>query len=44
MQLTPEQLKVYKLKKAQAILEEEKIDTKELKAKIEKYVKLDKNR
>jgi len=44
MQLTPEQLKIYKLKKAEATLEEEKMDTKELKAKIEKYVKLDKTR
>lgn len=44
MTLTPDQQKIYQLKKAQAILEEEKVDTKELKAKIEKYVKLDKNR
>lgn len=40
MTLTPEQQKIYQLKKAQAVLEEEKIDTKELKAKIEKYAKL----
>jgi len=43
MQLTPEQQKIYQLKKAQAILEEEKVDTKELKAEIKKYV-VDKNR
>jgi len=38
MQLTPEQQKIYQLKKAQATLEEEKMDTKELKAKIKNYV------
>jgi len=43
MQLTPEQQKIYQLKKAQAILEEEKVDTKELKAKIEKYAKRSKD-
>lgn len=41
MQLTPEQLKIYKLKKAEKTLDEEKVDTKALKAKIKQYV--DKN-
>ncbi len=41
MELTPEQLKIYQLKKAEKVLEKEKIDTKALKAEIKKYV--DKN-